>query len=93
MTTKCNTRHAKSQEPPIEERERTPHRSGQEYEFGETPETGLGDSGVGADPDRQCARHAPNSSDRIDRDLEDEEELRRETTPLQQGMRTRNESR
>ena len=73
-----------------ERRERQPHRSGQEYEYGETPETGLGDAGVGADPSRQNARHAPRSAPHIDPELEDEEELRREPTPLQEGMRTRN---
>ena len=91
--TKCSTRHAPSTDVPLDERERKPHRSGQEYEYGETPETGLGDAGVGADPERQCARRAPASASRIDRELEDEEEQRKEATPLQQGMRTRNESR
>jgi len=36
--------------------ERRPHRSGQEYEYGETPETGLGGGGVGSDPDKAYAR-------------------------------------
>jgi hypothetical protein len=90
IMTKCNSRHSPTTKTPVERRERTPHRSGQEYEYGETPQTGLGDAGVGADPDRGCARHAPHGSPRIDRELEDEEELRSETTPLQQGVRERN---
>jgi len=37
------------------------HRSGQEYEYGETPQTGLGGGGTGADPSKQNARHAEPS--------------------------------
>ncbi|HYB98423.1 MAG TPA: hypothetical protein VEC57_04740 [Candidatus Limnocylindrales bacterium] len=40
---------------------KTGHRSGQEYEYGETPETGLGGGGVGADPSKQNARHSTDS--------------------------------
>jgi hypothetical protein len=71
--TKCNSRHSPTTKVPLEERTRTPHRSGQEYEYGETPETGLADAGVGADPDRQCAR-VPAQSARRPED-EDEGEI------------------
>jgi hypothetical protein len=69
--TRCNTRHTPTDKTPLDERKRVPHRSGQEYEYGETPETGLADAGVGADPDRACARtsapgmNQPASEDEI----------------------------
>ncbi|HYC53589.1 MAG TPA: hypothetical protein VEL28_01420 [Candidatus Binatia bacterium] len=40
----------------------TGHRSGQEYEYGETPETGLGGGGKGADPSKQNARHSDETT-------------------------------
>jgi hypothetical protein len=55
-----------------ESEERQPHRSGQEYEYGETPETGLGDAGVGTDPDRQNARHAPRSGTHLEPVVDDQ---------------------
>src|SRR5205085_8244493 len=55
---KCNSRHTSTTKVPLDKRERHPHRSGQEYEYGETPETGLGGAGVGTDPETQCAHHS-----------------------------------
>lgn len=51
-----NSRHSESTRVPVEKRRRTPHRSGQEYELGETPRTGLGGEGDAIDLNAQCAR-------------------------------------
>lgn len=48
--------------------QRKPHRSGQEYEYGETPETGLGGGGVGADPSKAHARHSERPASDIARE-------------------------
>jgi|SRR6185369_140118 len=53
---KCDSRHTSTTKIPLDKRERHPHQSGQEYEYGETPQTGLGGAGAGSDPDAQCAR-------------------------------------
>jgi len=65
---KCNSRHTNTTRVPLEQRERHPHRSGQEYEYGETPETGLGGAGVGTDPDKQCAHHSEPAASELARE-------------------------
>ena len=48
-----------SSKKPNADRPHQGHRSGQEYEYGETPETGLGGAGnAGVDPSKQNARKA-----------------------------------
>lgn len=54
--TKRNSRHESTTKTPLDQRERQPHRSGQEYEYGETPQTGLGGGGTATDPSKQNAR-------------------------------------
>lgn len=59
------SRKGSKSSPDISPSPRQPHRSGQEYEYGETPETGLGGGGVGADPSKAHARHSARPTSQI----------------------------
>ena len=65
MTRKDSSSKSSEEKKPVE---RKPHRSGQEYEYGETPETGLGGGGVGADPRKAHARHSEQPASDIARE-------------------------
>jgi hypothetical protein len=75
---KCNSRDSETTKEPLEQRKRTPHRSGQEYEYGEVPETGLGGAGGGADPNAQCARTSDSATGDTE-DAPDAEQIARDS--------------
>jgi hypothetical protein len=89
---RCNSRDSETTKVPLMDRERHPHRSGQEYEYGETPETGLGGAGVGTDPDKQCAHHSPDDDHSIrgERDATDQLEQEDEAETRQGGGSSEN---